>query len=267
MQGHGQTPLAQADPEIFKLLEEEKRRQVGGLELIASEVSVPALAALRSLRCRVSFFAPRPQSRPRALAVCSPLLATGVQNFTSLAVMEAMGSCATNKYAEGLPGKRYYGGCEVVDKIEALCQERALKVTCPWSVVTIRSRQWRQAFHLDPEKWGVNVQPYSGSTANWAAFVGLLKPHDRIMGLDLPSGSVACALHGRRLTQQTLVRRPPHAWLPDGHQEDQRHVHLLRVHAVPGVAHHGPHRLRQAPRHRGPVPTAAHHRGRLRVPA
>jgi glycine/serine hydroxymethyltransferase len=50
------------------------------------------------------------------------------QNFTSLAVMEAMGSCATNKYAEGLPGKRYYGGCEVVDKIETLCQERALKV-------------------------------------------------------------------------------------------------------------------------------------------
>ncbi len=83
--------------------------------------------------------------------------------------MEAMGSAATNKYAEGLPGKRYYGGCGVLDKVEALTQARALA-----------------AFHLDPAKWGVNVQPYSGSTANWAAFVGMLKPHDRIMGLDLP---------------------------------------------------------------------------------
>ena len=93
------------------------------------------------------------------------------ENFTSLAVMEANGSCATNKYAEGLPGKRYYGGNECIDKIETLCQTRALKV-----------------FGLDPEVWGVNVQPYSGSTANWAAFLGMIKPHDRIMGLDLPSG-------------------------------------------------------------------------------
>jgi len=93
------------------------------------------------------------------------------ENFCSLAVQEANGSCATNKYSEGLPGKRYYGGNEVIDKIETLCQQRALKV-----------------FGLDPEKWGVNVQPYSGSTANWAAFLGMIKPHDRIMGLDLPSG-------------------------------------------------------------------------------
>ena len=93
------------------------------------------------------------------------------ENFTSLAVMECLGSVLTNKYAEGLPGKRYYGGNEVVDKIENLCIQRAL-----------------YAFRLSPDKWGVNVQPYSGSVANLAAYAGLLQPHDRIMGLDLPSG-------------------------------------------------------------------------------
>eukprot|EP01112_Ceratiomyxa_fruticulosa_P010938 TRINITY_DN2920_c0_g1_i1.p1 TRINITY_DN2920_c0_g1~~TRINITY_DN2920_c0_g1_i1.p1 ORF type:complete len:449 (-),score=109.19 TRINITY_DN2920_c0_g1_i1:91-1437(-) len=92
------------------------------------------------------------------------------ENFTSRAVMEALGSCLTNKYAEGLPGARYYGGNEVVDKVERLCIKRALEL-----------------FQLDDE-WGVNVQPYSGSPANFAAFTALLKPHDRIMGLDLPSG-------------------------------------------------------------------------------
>ncbi len=66
---------------------------------------------------------------------------------------------------------RYYGGTEVIDKIEILCQKRAL-----------------EAFDLDPEKWGVNVQPYSGSPANFAAYTALLKPHDRLMGLDLPHG-------------------------------------------------------------------------------
>ncbi|EGG19806.1 serine hydroxymethyltransferase [Cavenderia fasciculata] len=93
------------------------------------------------------------------------------ENFTSRAVMEAIGSCFTNKYAEGLPGARYYGGNEVVDRLENLCIERALAT-----------------YGLDPKEWGVNVQPYSGSTANFAAFTGLLRPHDRIMGLDLPSG-------------------------------------------------------------------------------
>jgi glycine hydroxymethyltransferase len=93
------------------------------------------------------------------------------ENFTSRAVMECLGSCLTNKYAEGLPGKRYYGGSEIVDKVETLCQDRALK-----------------AYGLDPEQWGVNVQPYSGSPANFAVYTGVLQPHDRIMGLDLPSG-------------------------------------------------------------------------------
>ena len=93
------------------------------------------------------------------------------ENFTSRAVMECLGSVLTNKYSEGLPNKRYYGGNEIIDKIENLCIERALS-----------------AFNLDKEEWGVNVQPYSGSVANLGAYLGLLKPHDRIMGLDLPSG-------------------------------------------------------------------------------
>lgn len=93
------------------------------------------------------------------------------ENFTSAAVLECLGSVLTNKYAEGLPGRRYYGGNQVVDKIERLAQERALA-----------------AFGLTSTEWGVNVQPYSGSTANAAVYLGLLQPHDRIMGLDLPSG-------------------------------------------------------------------------------
>ncbi|CAG8644374.1 6202_t:CDS:2 [Cetraspora pellucida] len=93
------------------------------------------------------------------------------ENFTSLAVMEANGSPLTNKYSEGLPGARYYGGNEYIDQVENLCRKRAL-----------------QAFQLNPEEWGVNVQPYSGSTANFCALTALLQPHDRLMGLDLPSG-------------------------------------------------------------------------------
>lgn len=93
------------------------------------------------------------------------------ENFTSKAVLDCLGSILTNKYSEGLPGKRYYGGNEVIDRIENLCIERALK-----------------AYNLDPKKWGCNVQLYSGSVANLAVYLGLLKPHDRIMGLDLPSG-------------------------------------------------------------------------------
>jgi glycine hydroxymethyltransferase len=93
------------------------------------------------------------------------------ENFTSKAVMECLGSCMTNKYSEGLPGARYYGGNELVDELENLCRERALT-----------------AFGLTPDKWGVNVQPYSGSPANFAVYTALLNPHDRVMGLDLPSG-------------------------------------------------------------------------------
>lgn len=122
-------PLKSADREVYDLIQREKRRQIGGIELIASE------------------------------------------NFTSAPVMEALGSALTNKYSEGLPGARYYGGNEVIDEVERLCQRRAL-----------------DAYRLDASEWGVNVQPYSGSPANLAVYTALLNPHDRIMGLDLPSG-------------------------------------------------------------------------------
>ena len=93
------------------------------------------------------------------------------ENFTSQNVLDALGSVMTNKYSEGQPGKRYYGGNEYIDEMELLCKKRALEL-----------------YKLDPNEWSVNVQPYSGSPANFAVYTGLLNPHDRIMGLDLPSG-------------------------------------------------------------------------------
>ena len=89
------------------------------------------------------------------------------ENFASPSVMEAQGSVLTNKYAEGLPNKRYYGGCEFVDEIEELAIERAKK--------------------LFGAKWA-NVQPHSGAQANLAVFLALLKPGDTIMGMDLSHG-------------------------------------------------------------------------------
>jgi len=125
----GNKPLSEADPVMYKLVQDETARQQRCIELIASE------------------------------------------NFTSRAVMECLGSALTNKYSEGQPGARYYGGNEVIDKVENLCKERALK-----------------AFGLDEKQWGVNVQPYSGSPANFAVYTAMLPPHSRVMGLDLPSG-------------------------------------------------------------------------------
>jgi glycine hydroxymethyltransferase len=89
------------------------------------------------------------------------------ENFVSPAVLEAMGSSLTNKYAEGLPGKRYYGGCEVVDKVEQLAIDRA-----------------KQLFGADH----ANVQPHSGATANAAVYLAFLKPGETVMGLDLSQG-------------------------------------------------------------------------------
>jgi glycine hydroxymethyltransferase len=89
------------------------------------------------------------------------------ENFTSLQVIQAMGSVATNKYAEGYPGKRYYGGCEVVDEIEQLAIDRL-----------------KQVFNAT---WA-NVQPHSGAQANAAVFLACLKPGDKILGLDLSMG-------------------------------------------------------------------------------
>ncbi|XP_016962828.1 serine hydroxymethyltransferase [Drosophila biarmipes] len=93
------------------------------------------------------------------------------ENFTSVAVLESLSSCLTNKYSEGYPGKRYYGGNEFIDRVELLAQKRG-----------------RELFNLAEDKWGVNVQPYSGSPANLAVYTGVCRPHDRIMGLDLPDG-------------------------------------------------------------------------------
>eukprot|EP01119_Soliformovum_irregulare_P008475 TRINITY_DN21590_c0_g1_i1.p1 TRINITY_DN21590_c0_g1~~TRINITY_DN21590_c0_g1_i1.p1 ORF type:complete len:491 (-),score=166.35 TRINITY_DN21590_c0_g1_i1:73-1545(-) len=125
----GNRSLKEVDPETWEIIQNEQKRQIEGLELIASE------------------------------------------NFTSTAVREALGSCMTNKYSEGYPGARYYAGNEFIDQNERLCIERALKT-----------------FNLDPAKWGVNVQPLSGSPANLEAYGAVLQPHDRIMGLDLPHG-------------------------------------------------------------------------------
>lgn len=99
----GPEALKYYDPEIYKLIEKERARQLDGINLIASE------------------------------------------NFVSNAVLEALGSCLTNKYSEGTVGKRYYSGTEHIDSIEELCQQRAL-----------------QLFRLDSREWSVNVQPYSG---------------------------------------------------------------------------------------------------------
>ena len=113
------------DTEIFDLIEQEKNRQINGLELIASE------------------------------------------NFVSDQVLEAAGSVLTNKYAEGYPGKRYYGGCEVVDEVESIAIERA-----------------KELFNAEY----ANVQPHSGSQANTAVFAACLKPGDKILGFDLSHG-------------------------------------------------------------------------------
>ncbi|KAK3671801.1 Cytochrome B translational activator protein cbs2 [Recurvomyces mirabilis] len=93
------------------------------------------------------------------------------ENFTSQAVLDALGSVMQNKYSEGYPGARYYGGNEHIDEAERLCQQRALAT-----------------FGLKESEWGVNVQPLSGSPANLYAYSALLNTHDRIMGLDLPHG-------------------------------------------------------------------------------
>ena len=115
----------QRDEQIFELIEAECARQIGGVELIASE------------------------------------------NFTSPQVMEATGSILTNKYAEGYPGKRYYGGCEVVDEIETIAIDRAKAL-------------FGAAY--------ANVQPHSGSQANTAVYHAFIKPGDKIMGFDLSHG-------------------------------------------------------------------------------
>ncbi len=103
------------------------------------------------------------------------------ENYTSPAVLQAQGSILTNKYAEGYPGKRYYGGCEYVDEVETLAKERAKKLFCePCGV-----------------EMAVNVQPHSGAQANMGVFFALLNPGDTVMGMSLAEGGHLS--HGMKL--------------------------------------------------------------------
>lgn len=163
--------LAQTDPEIHRLVNEEASRQARELELIASE------------------------------------------NYTSQAVMEAVGSCLTNKYSEGYPGKRYYGGNDVIDKVEQTAINRA-----------------KQLFGAEH----ANVQPHSGATANAAAYFATCKPGDTVLAMNLA--------HGGHLTHGSRVNFSG-AWftiIPYGVHED---THLIDMDEVRRLAHEHKPRL------------------------
>jgi len=119
------------------------------------------------------------------------------ENFVSEDVLQALGSEFTNKYSEGYPGKRYYGGQTYTDKVEILCQERALKL-----------------FKLSPKKWAVNVQPLSGSPANLAVYTALVPQGGKIMGMSLD--------HGGHLTHGHKVSATGKFWnqIPYGVDKD-----------------------------------------------
>jgi len=131
------------DNVIFDIIDRERKRQIEGLELIASE------------------------------------------NFVSPQVLEAMGSVLTNKYAEGYPGARYYGGCEVVDEAEQLAIDRL-----------------KQLFNAEY----ANVQPHSGAQANMAVFLTVMKPGDTFLGLDLSHGGHLS--HGSPVNSSGILYRP-----------------------------------------------------------
>ena len=131
------------DSKIFKLIEDERQRQLRGIELIASE------------------------------------------NFVSDEVLKAMGSWLTNKYAEGYPGHRYYGGCRIVDQVETLAIERAKKL-----------------FNAEY----ANVQPHSGAQANAAVFLACLNPGDTFMGLNLDHGGHLS--HGSKVNTSGIIYNP-----------------------------------------------------------
>ena len=122
------------------------------------------------------------------------------ENYTSAAVMEAQGSWLTNKYAEGLPGKRYYGGCEFVDVAE---DARPASGRCA----------------LFPGAEHVNVQPHSGAQANMAAYFSVLEPGDRILGMKLAQGGHLT--HGMKLNFSRPAVRGPRLRRPRGHRADR----------------------------------------------
>ena len=113
------------------------------------------------------------------------------ENYVSKDVLEALGSELTNKYAEGYPGKRYYGGNEIIDKIESLAMDRALKL-----------------FGLNPETWHVNVQPLSGSPANLAVYTALVPNGGKIMGMSLDHGGHLTHGHKVSATGKFWVQVP-----------------------------------------------------------
>ncbi|MFO8147993.1 MAG: serine hydroxymethyltransferase [Gillisia sp.] len=154
----------QRDTQIFDLINQEKNRQINGLELIASE------------------------------------------NFVSDQVLEAAGSVLTNKYAEGYPGKRYYGGCEVVDKVEILAIERL-----------------KELFNAEY----ANVQPHSGSQANTAVFHACLNPGDKFLGFDLS--------HGGHLTHGSPVNFSGRLYEPVFYGVDEK-TGLIDMDAVAEIA-------------------------------
>jgi len=147
------------DP-IFDIISKEEKRQIEGVELIASE------------------------------------------NFASDNVLKAMGSCLTNKYAEGYPGKRYYGGCQYIDQSEQLAIDRL-----------------KELFGAEY----ANVQPHSGAQANAAVFLALLKPGDKILGFDLS--------HGGHLTHGSLVNYSGKTYLPHfyGVEKDTGRIDMDKV--------------------------------------
>jgi len=114
------------------------------------------------------------------------------ENYVSQAVLQAAGSVLTNKYAEGLPGRRYYGGCDEVDKVERLARQRA-----------------KQLFGCD----GANVQPHSGAQANAAVYLAALQPGDTILGLDLTHGGHLT--HGSPVNSSGLIYNPVHYTLDE----------------------------------------------------
>ncbi|HJU90915.1 MAG TPA: serine hydroxymethyltransferase [Gemmatimonadaceae bacterium] len=134
------------------------------------------------------------------------------ENFVSPAVMEAMGSPLTNKYAEGLPGKRYYGGCEHVDVVERLAIARA-----------------KELFRADH----ANVQPHSGAQANAAVFLAFLKPGDTILGLDLSMGGHLT--HGSPVNFSGLLYRAVHYGVTDAGYIDYDQVRHLALKERPRV--------------------------------
>ncbi len=135
------------------------------------------------------------------------------ENIVSQAVLEAQGSVLTNKYAEGYPGKRYYGGCEVVDEVEELARERA-----------------KQLFGCE----FVNVQPHSGSQANQAVFMATMAPGDTFMGMDLAAGGHLT--HGKNINQSGKWFRPVHYGVrQQDHLIDYDQMHELALAEKPKV--------------------------------